>query len=65
MRTDGYRPVFWLLAGKVLHDKSVDNFKRIDLTNVDEVFDRIGRHHGETNRFPPFGREGRHAIDDE
>lgn len=61
---DVYRTVFWLLAAKVLHDKSVDNFIRIDLTNVDEVFDRIGKHHGETNRFPPFGKEGRRAIDD-
>lgn len=61
---DVYRTVFWLLAAKVLHDKSVDNFKRIDLKNVDEVFDRIGRHHGETNRFPPFGKEGRRVIDE-
>jgi hypothetical protein len=61
---DGYRTVFWLLAAKVLHDKKVDNFIRIDLKNVDEVFDRIGKHHGETNRFPPFGREGRRAIDE-
>jgi hypothetical protein len=61
---DAYRTVFWLLAAKVLHDKNVENFIRIDLTNVDEVFDRIGRHHGETDRFPPFGREGRRAIDE-
>jgi len=61
---DAYRTVFWLLAAKVLHDKRVANFIRIDLTNVDDVFDRIGRHHGETNRFPPFGKEGRRAIDE-
>jgi hypothetical protein len=61
---DVYRTVFWLLAAKVLHDKHVDNFIRIDLNNVDEVFDRIGKHHGETDRFPPFGREGRRAIDE-
>ena len=61
---DAYRTVFWLLAAKVLHDKKVDNFIRIDLKNVDEVFVRIGKHHGETNRFPPFGKEGRPAIDE-
>lgn len=61
---DLYRTVFWLLAAKVLHDKSVPNFINIDLTNVEEVFDRIGKHHGETDRFPPFGRPGRPAIDD-
>src|SRR5260370_3748902 len=61
---DAYRMAFWLLAAKVLHDKSVDNFIRIDLQNVDDVFDRIGKHHDETNRFPPFGKEGRGAIDE-
>lgn len=60
---DVYRTVFWLLAAKILHDKRVPNFVRIDLKNVDEVFDRIGRHHGETGRFPPFGESGRSAID--
>lgn len=60
---DVYRTVFWQLAAKVLHDKGVQNFKQIDLTDVDQVFDRIGKHHGETGRFPPFGKEGRSAID--
>ena len=61
---DAYRTVFWLLAAKVLHDKKVQNFIRIDLNNVDEVFARIGKHHGETNRFPPFGKAGRKAINE-
>ncbi len=60
---DVYRTVFWLLAAKVLHDKKVPNFIKIDLRNVKEVFERIGRHHGERGRFPPFGKAGRPAID--
>ncbi|MFH1746576.1 MAG: N-6 DNA methylase [Planctomycetota bacterium] len=60
---DVYRTVFWLLAAKILHDKKVPYFIRIDLENVDEVFDRIGKHHGETGRYPPFGKAGRPAID--
>ncbi len=60
---DVYRTFFWLLAAKVLHDKNVPNFIRIDLKNVDEVFERIGTHHGERGRFPPFGEAGRFAID--
>jgi hypothetical protein len=60
---DVYRTVFWLLAAKILHDKRVPRFKQISLTDVDEVFDRIGKHHGETGRFPPFGKSGRPAID--
>ena len=59
---DVYRTVFWQLAAKVLHDKGVPNFKQIDLTDVDQVFDRIGRHHGVTDRLPPFGNDGRRAI---
>lgn len=59
---DVYRTVFWQLAAKVLHDKGVPNFKQIDLNDVDQVFDRIGKHHGVTDRFPPFGKEGRPAI---
>lgn len=61
---DLYRTVFWLLAAKILHDKNVPNFINIDLTDVEEVFDRIGKHHGETDRFPPFGEPGRPAIDE-
>lgn len=60
---DVYRTVFWLLAAKILQDKGVDNFVRLNLLDVDEVFARIGRHHGETSRFPPFGKTGRPAID--
>lgn len=61
---DLYRTVFWLLAAKVLHDKGVPNFVRIDLKSADEVFDRVGRHHGDTDRYPPFGSVGRSAIDE-
>ncbi len=60
---DAYRTVFWQLAAKVLHDKGVPNFIKINLKDVDEVFDRIGKHHGETRRLPPFGKDGRLAID--
>jgi len=60
---DAYRTVFWLLAAKILHDKCVPNFIHVNLTDVDDVFGRIGRHHGETSRFPPFGNSGRPTID--
>jgi hypothetical protein len=59
-----YRTIFWLLAAKVLHDKAVPNFVRINLNDVDEVFDRIGKHHGDTDRYPPFGKSGRPSIDE-
>ena len=60
---DVYRTVFWLLAAKVLHDKHVPKFKNINLKDVEQVFDRIGNHHGDTGRLPPFGKRGRSAIE--
>jgi hypothetical protein len=60
---DLYRTVFWLLAAKILHDKRVPYFRKIDLANVDEVFGRIGKHHGETGRLRHFDKPERPAID--
>ena len=61
--TDLYKTVFWLLAAKLLNEKDVENFKRIDLKNVDEVFDRVGRHYADTATLPPGGKKWRAAID--
>lgn len=61
---DVYRTVFWQLAAKLLHDKGVENFKRIDLHNVEEVFERIGKHHGETKRLPAFFKSRRSAVEE-
>ncbi len=36
---------FWLLAAKTLRDKRVDRFKRIDLTNFEDVFGRLAKHY--------------------
>ena len=32
------KAVFWLLAGKILHDKAVPGFIRLNLTDVDKVY---------------------------
>lgn len=61
---DLYKTVFWLLAAKLLHEKGVDNFKRITLTNVDDVFRRVGRHYANVENLPPGGRAWRPAIDE-
>ncbi len=37
---------FWLLAGKLLRDKSVANFTRLDLHDVQRVFDLVAEHYG-------------------
>jgi hypothetical protein len=38
--------VFWLISGKILHDKQVENFENLDLNDVEEVFHRVGNHYG-------------------
>lgn len=58
-----YKTVFWLLAAKLLHEKHVSNFIRIDLTDVDQVFDRVAKHYGSTDNLPPGGKRWRPAID--
>ena len=37
---------FWLLAAKILRDKSVPTFANLDLENLDEVFARVAQHYG-------------------
>lgn len=58
-----YRAVFWLLTAKVLNNKEVPNFINVNLCNVEDVFARIGRHHGVTDELPPFGRKGLEAME--
>ena len=58
-----FKSAFWLLAAKMLRDKQVNNFKTIRLTDVDDVFRRVGRHYGDTNGLPPGGKRWRSAIE--
>ena len=39
---------FWLLAAKILKDKNVSTFAKLDLENLQEVFARVARHYGAT-----------------
>jgi hypothetical protein len=38
--------VFWLVSGKILRDKQVERFADLNLTDVEEVFRRLGKHYG-------------------
>ena len=38
--------IFWLVSGKILHDKQVGAFRDVDLTDVEEVFARLAAHYG-------------------
>lgn len=42
------KSVFWLLGAKMLHDKNVDNFVRLNFGNVNDVFKRVATHYGDS-----------------
>ena len=43
------KSVFWLLAAKILRDKEVPGFKRLDLLSVEDVFAKVARHYNSRN----------------
>ena len=61
--TDGrwlLQSTFWLLAAKILQDKSVRGFVGLDLTEVEDVFARLAKHyHSESPRPIPVGGQRR------
>jgi len=56
------KATFWLLAAKALHDKEVDGFKTVDLTDIGDVFARVGTHYGVPGDVPPPGKAWRDAT---
>ncbi len=58
-----FKSAFWLLAAKILRDKRVSNFIRLDLTDVETVFRRVGRHYGDAGGLPPGGGRWRQALE--
>ncbi|MBW8014622.1 MAG: N-6 DNA methylase [Planctomycetes bacterium] len=41
-----FQSVFWLLGAKILQDKKVDGFIRLDLEDIPTVLERVSRHYG-------------------
>lgn len=58
-----FKSIFWLLAAKILRDKRVPNFRSLRLSDIDDVFMRVGRHYGDTGGLPPGGKAWRRAIE--
>lgn len=56
---------FWLLAAKILQDKEVPGFVRLDLTDLDSVYGRLSKHYNSENPRPVLvgGRERRAALE--
>lgn len=40
-----FQSVFWLLAARLLKDKGVRDFKAVDLTDLELVFERVAKHY--------------------
>jgi hypothetical protein len=57
-----YKSVFWMLAAKLLKEKSVKGFKSLDLNNVREVFSIVGEHYRDARDYPPGDRTWRPAL---
>lgn len=41
-----FQSVFWLLGAKILQDKKVERFIRLDLEDIPKVLERVNRHYG-------------------
>ena len=57
------KSVFWLLGAKMLHDKDVEGFIRLDFGNVDEVFARVAKHYGESAEGLVASQSERRALE--
>jgi hypothetical protein len=43
-----FQSVFWLLAARLLRDKGVKEFKTLDVSDPEDVFNRVGMHYNAT-----------------
>jgi type I restriction-modification system DNA methylase subunit len=57
------KSVFWLLGAKMLHDKEVEGFIRLNFGDVDEVFARVAAHYGESAEGLVASQPKRHALE--
>jgi hypothetical protein len=58
-----FRCVFWLLAAKILQDKKVENFIRLDLEDVPAVLERVNRHYGVKDGLTFKTEDEKHALE--
>jgi len=56
------KATFWLLAAKVLRDKQVPEFETLDVTDIEDVFARVGRHYAVADDVPPNGTKWQQAT---
>lgn len=56
------KSTFWLLAAKILGDKGVDTFAKLDFTRVDKLFPAVRQHYGSAEDLSIGGRAERKAL---
>jgi len=57
------KAVFWILAAKILQDKQVDRFIRLDWGDLDSVFERLANHYNSRQPTPVrMSRDRREAL---
>lgn len=57
-----YKSVFWMLAAKLLKEKSVKGFKTLDLNDIRTVFTVVGQHYQDARDYPPGDRTWTPAL---
>ncbi len=57
-----YKSVFWMLAAKLLKEKTVRGFKSLDLNDIGSVFRVVGEHYKEARDYPPGDRTWEPAL---
>ncbi len=65
--TDGrwmLQATFWLLAAKILQDKEVNGFKRLNLTDIEDVYQRLAGHYNSKSPQPVrvSGKDRRESL---
>jgi hypothetical protein len=58
-----FQSVFWLLGAKILQDKKVDGFIRLDLEDIPTVLERVNRHYGMKKGLAFSTKLEKHALD--
>lgn len=61
---DVFMSVFWMLAGKILKDKGIGDFRDIDLSKPKAVLHAVAAHYDTTNRKPAAPASGYDVLKD-
>jgi len=52
-----FQAAFWLIGAKILQDKGVEGFRRMDIENIDSLMDKVRRHyHAQNQMMIPRGK---------